>query len=65
MSESQDPIVIIMKQVAGSAWREAGRTRVCPTPEWLHQSYGEGQYELHLKTGGRILCFINATSRAA
>ena len=58
-----ESVVIVMKQVAGSAWREAGRTGLCPTPEWLHQSFGEGQFELHLKRGNRIVCFTAAVSR--
>lgn len=50
--------VIILKKMQGSVWRETGRTGVCPTPEWLTSSYGEGEYELRLKVGNRVLCMV-------
>lgn len=50
--------VIILKKMQGSVWRETGRTGVCPTPEWLVSSYGEGEYELRLKVGNRVLCMV-------
>jgi hypothetical protein len=61
-SVPQDPsrtsTVIILKKMQGSVWRETGRTGVCPTPEWLTSSYGEGEYELRLKVGNRVLCMV-------
>ncbi len=61
-SVPQDPsrtsTVIILKKMQGSVWRETGRTSVCPTPEWLTSSYGEGEYELRLKSGNRVLCMV-------
>lgn len=50
--------VIILKKMQGSVWRETGRTGKCPTPEWLTSSYGEGEYELRLKVGNRVLCMV-------
>jgi hypothetical protein len=50
--------VIILKKMQGSVWRETGRTGVCPTPEWLVSSFGEGEYELRLKVGNRVLCMV-------
>lgn len=50
--------VIILKKMQGKVWREAGRTGLCPTPEWLRQSYGGGEYELRLKSGNRVLCMV-------
>ncbi len=60
-----DPTVIILKKMQGSVWREAGRTGVCPTPEWLRDSYGVGQYELRLKRGNRVLCMVGVDTEAA
>lgn len=61
-SVPQDPTrsstVIILKKMQGSVWRETARTGVCPTPEWLVSSYGEGEYELRLKVGNRVLCMV-------
>ena len=50
--------VIILRNVAGSAWLEAGRTRLCPTPEWIGEHYGAGQYELRLLNGREVLCVV-------
>lgn len=50
--------VIVLRNVAGSAWLEAGRTRVCPTPEWVRDQYGEGRYELRLMRGREVLCVV-------
>ena len=50
--------VVIMRNIAGSAWLEAGRTAVCPTPEWLYDNYGAGRYELRLMAGRRLLCVV-------
>jgi hypothetical protein len=50
--------VIIMRNVAGSAWLHAGRTPVCPTPEWLREHFGKGRYELRLMNGNRLLCVV-------
>lgn len=54
--------VIILKKMQGSVWRETGRTGVCPTPEWLQQSYGQGEYELRLKAGNRVLCMVGVNT---
>jgi hypothetical protein len=56
-----DHSVLILKKIQGSAWSEAGRTRLCPTLEWLLSRYGEGQYELRLKQGARVLCISQAS----
>jgi hypothetical protein len=50
--------VIVLKKMQGSVWREAGRTGKCPTPDWLRESYGTGEYELRLKAGNRVLCMV-------
>ncbi|MEN9580278.1 MAG: hypothetical protein RJA70_3287 [Pseudomonadota bacterium] len=55
--------VIILKKMQGSVWRETGRTGVCPTPEWLHSSYGQGEYELRLKAGNRVLCMVGVNTQ--
>jgi hypothetical protein len=57
-----DPTVIILKKMQGAVWREAGRTGVCPTPDWLRSSYGVGQYELRLKRGNRVLCMVGVNT---
>jgi len=57
--------VIILKKMQGSVWRETGRTGVCPTPEWLYSSYGEGEYELRLKSGNRVLCMVGVDTGPA
>lgn len=54
--------VIILKKMQGSVWRETGRTGVCPTPEWLVSSYGEGEYELRLRVGNRVLCMVGVNT---
>jgi hypothetical protein len=56
--------VIILKKMQGKVWREAGRTGMCPTPEWLRQSYGTGEYELRLKSGNRVLCMVGVDTEA-
>lgn len=56
--------VIILKKMQGKVWREAGRTGLCPTPEWLRQSYGMGEYELRLKHGNRVLCMVGVDTEA-
>jgi hypothetical protein len=53
-------VVLILKKTQGSVWSEAGRTPLCPTVGWLRETYGDGQYELRLKLGNRILCMANA-----
>lgn len=58
LDSTRTSIVIILKKMQGSVWRETGRTSVCPTPEWLTSSYGEGEYELRLKCGNRVLCMV-------
>jgi hypothetical protein len=50
--------VIILRNVAGSAWLEAGRTTLCPTPEWIAENYGDGRYELRLMRGREVLCVV-------
>ena len=60
-----DPTVIILKKMGGSVWREAGRTPVCPTAEWLRNSYGNGEYELRLKTGNQVLCMVGVDTEHA
>ena len=55
---SRSSTVIILKKMQGSVWRETGRTGMCPTPEWLLSSYGNGEYELRLKSGNRVLCMV-------
>jgi hypothetical protein len=50
--------VVVLRNVAGSAWLEAGRTQMCPTPEWIRERYGEGRYELRLMRGREILCVV-------
>lgn len=57
--------VIILKKMQGSVWREAGRTGLCPTPEWLSSSFGVGEYELRLKSGNRVLCMVGVDTQAA
>jgi hypothetical protein len=57
--------VIILKKMQGSVWREAGRTGVCPTPEWLTSSFGNGEYELRLKTGNRVVCMVGVDTLVA
>jgi hypothetical protein len=57
--------VIILKKMQGSVWREAGRTGICPTPEWLTTSFGNGEYELRLKTGNRVVCMVGVDTEAA
>jgi hypothetical protein len=63
--------VVVLRNVAGSAWLEAGRTKICPTPEWIRTQYGEGRYEVRLMRGREILCVVRvgtsteATSRTA
>jgi hypothetical protein len=59
--------VIILQSVAGSAWLEAGRTHLCPTPEWIGEQYGAGRYELRLMSGREVLCVVRvaATERRA
>jgi hypothetical protein len=37
MRDGPNNEVIIMRNIAGSAWLEAGRTGVCPTPDWLRE----------------------------
>lgn len=54
--------VIILKKMQGSVWRETGRTTVCPTPEWLSESYGAGEYELRLKRGNRVVCMVGVAA---
>jgi hypothetical protein len=54
--------VIIYRNVAGSAWLEAGRTRLCPTPEWICEQYGTGQYELRLLNGREVLCVVRVAA---
>src|SRR4051812_18251294 len=56
-----DLSVLILKKIQGSVWSEGGRTRLCPTLEWLLSRYGEGQYELRLKQGARVLCISQAS----
>ena len=58
MRDGPNNEVIIMRNIAGSAWLEAGRTGVCPTPEWLQEHYGDGRYELRLMNGRRLLCVV-------
>lgn len=60
VSGDSPAIVIILKKSQGSVWSEAGRTPLCPTLGWLRATYGNGQYELRLKQGNRILCMANA-----
>jgi hypothetical protein len=62
---STSTTVIILKKMQGSVWREQGRTGVCPTPEWLRAGYGEGEYELRLKSGNRVLCMVAVRTDAA
>lgn len=57
--------VIILKKMQGSVWREAGRTGKCPTPEWLVASYGNGEYELRLKAGNRVVCMVGVETESA
>ncbi len=57
--------VIILKKMQGAVWREQGRTGLCPTPEWLRDGYGEGEYELRLKSGNRILCMVAVRTDSA
>jgi hypothetical protein len=57
------PIVIILRKTQGSVWREAGRTELCPTLDWLRERYGHGEYELQLKLGSRIVCMVNACAQ--
>jgi hypothetical protein len=57
------PIVIILRKTQGSVWREAGRTELCPTLDWLRERFGHGEYELQLKLGNRIVCMVNALAR--
>jgi hypothetical protein len=54
------PIVIILRKTQGSVWREAGRTELCPTLDWLRERFGHGEYELQLKLGSRIVCMVKA-----
>jgi hypothetical protein len=56
-------IVIILRKTQGSVWREAGRTELCPTLDWLRERFGHGEYELQLKLGSRIVCMVNALAR--
>lgn len=63
-SEAATPIVIIMRKTQGSVWREAGRTELCPTLDWLRERHGQGEYELQLKVGNRMLCMVGAVARA-
>jgi hypothetical protein len=57
--------VIILKKMQGSVWREAGRTGMCPTPEWLTSSFGNGEYELRLKAGNRVVCMVGVDTVVA
>lgn len=50
--------MIILKKMQGGVWREAGRTGICPTPEWLRDQHGPGEFELRLKQGNRVLCMV-------
>ncbi len=54
--------VIILKKMQGGVWREAGRTGVCPTPEWLLDTHGVGEFELRLKQGNRVLCMVGVNT---
>jgi hypothetical protein len=56
------PIVIILRKTQGSVWREAGRTELCPTLDWLRERYGHGEYELQLKLGNRVVCMVKAAA---
>lgn len=58
--EGDEPVVIILKKTQGSVWSEHGRTRLCPTHEWLRKRHGSGQFELRLLQRGRILCIASA-----
>ena len=55
--------LIILKKTQGSVWREAGRSTVCVTPEWLSKSFGEGEYELRLKRGNRVVCMVGVNTQ--
>jgi hypothetical protein len=57
-------MVLILKKTQGSVWSEHGRTRLCPTPEWLRDHYGAGQFELRLKVAGRTLCMASVVAPA-
>jgi hypothetical protein len=59
-----DCSVLILKKIQGSVWSEAGRTRLCPTLDWLRTKYGDGQYELRLEHGPRVLCISKAECSA-
>ncbi len=56
--------VIILKKMQGGVWREAGRTGVCPTPQWLFDMHGVGEFELRLKQGNRVLCMVGVDTSA-
>ncbi len=56
-SETQ---VVLLKKSQGSVWTEVGRTSLCPTVRWLAERFGEGQYEMRLRHGNRVLCMANA-----
>jgi hypothetical protein len=53
------PLVVVLKKTQGSVWSEFGRTPLCPTPQWLNDTYGAGEYELRLKLGNRVVCMTN------
>ncbi len=55
--------VIVLQKVQGGVWREAGRTGLCPTPQWLRERFGEAEFELRLKRGNRVLCMVAVDAR--